>query len=62
MDRRKSIKALLVGTVSTAVIIDACKTSDKKLVDISTPPVLDEADRMDEEKIINKTLREAVFF
>ncbi|MBC7721227.1 MAG: gluconate 2-dehydrogenase subunit 3 family protein [Pedobacter sp.] len=62
MDRRKSIKALLVGTVSTAVIIDACKTSDKKLVDVSTPPVLDEADRMDEEKIINKKLREAVFF
>lgn len=62
MDRRKSIKALLVGTISTAVIIDACKTSDKKLVDASKVPVLDEADRMEEEKLANKTLRAAVFF
>lgn len=30
MDRRKSLKALMVGTVSTSVLIDACKTEDKK--------------------------------
>jgi gluconate 2-dehydrogenase gamma chain len=30
MDRRKSIKALVVGTFSTSVIIDGCKPGDKK--------------------------------
>lgn len=30
MDRRKSIKALIVGTVSTGVIVEACNTEDKK--------------------------------
>lgn len=32
MDRRKSLKALAVGTLSGAVLIDACKPSDKKEV------------------------------
>ncbi len=30
MDRRKSIKALALGTVSTGVLLDACKLADKK--------------------------------
>lgn len=30
MDRRKSIKTLLVGTVSTGVLLDACKGHDTK--------------------------------
>lgn len=30
MDRRKSIKALIVGSVSTGVLVEACKTEDKK--------------------------------
>jgi hypothetical protein len=30
MDRRKSIKALLVGSVSAGVLVEACKTGDKK--------------------------------
>lgn len=30
MDRRKSIKALLVGTVSTGVLVEACNTEEKK--------------------------------
>lgn len=30
MDRRKSIKALVVGTASTSLLIDACKLPDKK--------------------------------
>lgn len=33
MDRRQSLKALAVGTVSTALILDACKTADKKATD-----------------------------
>lgn len=30
MDRRKSIKAMIVGTVSTGVLVEACNTDDKK--------------------------------
>jgi gluconate 2-dehydrogenase gamma chain len=30
MDRRKSIKALIVGTVSTSVLVEACNTEQKK--------------------------------
>ena len=30
MDRRKSIKALFVGTVSTGVLVEACNTEEKK--------------------------------
>lgn len=33
MDRRKSIKALVVGTVSAGVVLEACKSDDKKAVD-----------------------------
>ena len=32
MDRRESLKALAIGTVSTGVLLDACKTADKKAV------------------------------
>ena len=32
MDRRKSIKAIALGTLSTGVLIDACKTPDKPAV------------------------------
>ena len=30
MDRRKSLKAIAVGTLSASVLLDACKTDDKK--------------------------------
>ena len=30
MDRRKSIKALIVGTVASGVLVEACKLEDKK--------------------------------
>lgn len=33
MNRRKSIKALVVGTVSAGVVLEACKQEDKKPVD-----------------------------
>lgn len=36
MDRRKSIKALLVGTVSTGVLVEACNTEEKKVPDGKT--------------------------
>ena len=31
MDRRKSIKALIMGTVSTGVLVEACKQADTKI-------------------------------
>lgn len=61
MDRRKSIKALLIGTASTGIMLDACKTDDKKKDVDSTEPAAD-ADRMVEEKAFNKKLQEEVFF
>lgn len=30
MDRRNSIKALVVGSISGSMLLDACKTPDKK--------------------------------
>lgn len=63
MNRRKSIKALFVGTVSTGVLIEACETPDKKIeeakVPQATPPP---ADRMKEEIVFNKQLTENKFF
>ncbi len=50
MDRRKSIKALLIGTAATGVFVEACKNADKKINDQTTvSPFLGE-DRMQEEK------------
>jgi hypothetical protein len=63
MDRRKSLKALVVGTVSTGVLLDACKTDDKK--GASTKEAVndrDNDDRMEEEKAYNKNLLNAEKF
>ena len=62
MDRRKSIKALLIGTASTAVLVDACKTADKKAPGATTAVVPDEVGRMPEEKAIFKKLQGETFF
>lgn len=55
MDRRKSIKALLIGTAASGVLVEACKNSDKKAVMESPNATLD-ADRMQEEKDYLKKL------
>jgi gluconate 2-dehydrogenase gamma chain len=65
MDRRKSIKALIVGTVSTGVLVEACKTEDKKAQEKSqqpaeTAPPASTINRMKEEaehekEIVSKT-------
>lgn len=64
MDRRKSIKALIIGTASTGVLLDACKNTDKPEEKTSAAPSKDEAqaDRTEEEKALNKKLHEATFF
>ena len=62
MDRRKSIKALLIGTASTAVLIESCNTKDKPTAAVKDVKKLDEDDRMPEEKEVNKKLRADKFF
>ncbi len=71
MDRRKSIKALIIGTASTGVLLDACKsTDDKNLKFKDASAKLDGGDkktdeqpaRMEEEKILDKKLEEETFF
>ena len=63
MDRRKSIKALLIGTAAGSVIMDSCNPVDKKetavVKDAATP---DQADRTREEITHNKKLNEETFF
>jgi gluconate 2-dehydrogenase gamma chain len=62
MDRRKSIKALVVGTVATGVLVDACKPADKK-TDATTTAGGALDDRMQEEKdYLKKIDAEAPFF
>jgi gluconate 2-dehydrogenase gamma chain len=60
MDRRKSIKALMVGTVSTGVVIEACSTDDKKpvVIEASKPEVagMPNIDRFPEEAANDKKL------
>ena len=60
MDRRKSIKAMLIGTVGAGVLVDACKNSDKKAIAASADATL--ADRMQEEKDYLKKLDEGAKF
>ena len=61
MDRRKSIKALVVGTVATGVVVQACKSSDDKKVATDAEALL--ADHMQEEKDhLKKVEAEPEFF
>ena len=64
MDRRKSIKALLVGTAAAGILVESCETKDKAAVatDTAAAPAANEDDRMAEEKIANKQLKDAKFF
>jgi gluconate 2-dehydrogenase gamma chain len=62
MDRRKSLKAIAIGTLSAGVLLDACKTDNKKEVDAkSTEPALG-LDRAEEEKKREKELLSTTFF
>lgn len=62
MDRRKSIKSLLVGTVSTGVLIEACKTPVNKGQASTETVAASDQDRMAEEKLYNKQLLQEKFF
>lgn len=61
MDRRKSIKALMIGTVGAGVLVEACTSADKKNIASFADAAL--ADRMQEEKAyLAKIEKEPKFF
>jgi gluconate 2-dehydrogenase gamma chain len=64
MDRRDSIKALIVGGVSAGVILEACETADKKAAPAAgeAQAADNNADRMKEEIAYNKKLQSETFF
>lgn len=62
MDRRKSIKALIIGTASTGVMLDACNPAGEKDAEAKPVTAAADADRMKEEVAFNKKLKEDTFF
>lgn len=63
MKRRDSIKAILVGTVASSVLVDACKTADEKAnaSDVSSAGV-STIDRTKEEAALQAKLMAETFF
>lgn len=62
MDRRKSLKAIAVGTLSASVLLDACKTGNKKESDVKAAESAFTLDRAEEEKKREKELLATTFF
>ena len=62
MNRRKSIKALLIGTASAGLVLYACQPDEKKVAAVTPDAGEAEADRMAEENLFNKKLKENTFF
>lgn len=62
MDRRKSIKALIVGTVSTGVLLNACNPKDKNFIQESIASDKLTIDRTPEEVEAYKKLMAEIFF
>ena len=62
MNRRKSIKALIMGTVSTSVLAEACKHADTKITTASQPASILDYDRTPEELAQYKKLMADKFF
>lgn len=64
MDRRKSLKLIALSTMSSSIILDACKTNDKKVNDGSEVKDANapKYDRMAEEKTADAKLMSEKFF
>lgn len=65
MDRRKSLKALAVGTLSAGVLLNACKEEDKKATDAKDGAAVKEGsdtDRQPEEIARYKELTSKTYF
>lgn len=61
MNRRDSIKALTIGTLSTGAVLNACSPKDEKKAEASATPVKD-ADRPQNELDRNARLKAETFF
>jgi gluconate 2-dehydrogenase gamma chain len=61
MKRRDSIKAIIVGTVASSVIVDACTSADEK-TKTAEQPASSGIDRMKEEAEYEKKLEAETFF
>jgi gluconate 2-dehydrogenase gamma chain len=61
MKRRDSIKAIIVGTVASSVIVDACTSADEK-AKAAEQPASSGIDRMKEEAEYEKKLEAETFF
>jgi len=63
MDRRKSLKVMVLGGVSTGILLDACKETDKKST-LKTAPAVEKngLPRMEEEAAHYKEVISKTFF
>jgi hypothetical protein len=61
MKRRDSIKAIIVGTVASSVLVDACTSTDEKTKTVEQPASTG-IDRMKEEAEYEKKLEAETFF
>lgn len=62
MDRRKSIKALIMGTVSTSVLVEACKNPETKVEPAAEPEAGLNYDRTPQEVADYRKLMAQKFF
>ena len=62
MDRRKSLKAIVLGTVSTGLVLDACKLADKKTIAAPAAPPEFTIDRAAEEIAAHRKIIAEKFF
>ncbi len=63
MDRRKSLKVMVLGTVSTGILLDACKETDKKITPKAAPGAAEKGiPRMAEEAAHYKDVISTTFF
>ena len=62
MDRRKSLKAIVLGTVSTGLVLDACKLADKKTTATPAAPPEFTIDRAAEEIAAHRKIIAEKFF
>ncbi|CAN5177556.1 hypothetical protein BH11BAC6_BH11BAC6_00470 [soil metagenome] len=62
MDRRKSLKALAIGTIATGVLVDACKTDKKANPDTPAEAKKDDFNRMAEEQANEDAIKNGAKF
>jgi hypothetical protein len=62
MDRRKSLKAMIAGSLAAGYILEACQQPAHKAPLIHEAALSNDPDRMEEEKLYNKKLLLETFF